>query len=315
VSLLKYLACNSVPETLWEPLVEDVGRRSFSYVLRQGCSGLAQEELDGWFQALHPSNVGTGPAAWTDAAYQGQQLLRKTAWYVWPPCHCAYDYADTHQAILTEPRMRAAVEQISARVAEVCGVADNPPNSVNLNFYPPGGGVGWHSDDEPLFDGLRRETAIISLSLSERGGADGLGSRWFEVRLKRPFARGGRRGAGKKEEEQLRAVELRHGDLMTMEGLFQLYYLHSAWPGDRTDLLEAPGRSAHGERINLTWRWVVQHASGCPSTASAAKGAEVSGERAKPVPDDVCWDYMRGACWRGQRCRWRHPVEGSDSGS
>jgi len=312
VLLLKSSPAAAGAGALWEPIVEDPGRRSFAYVLRGRNSGLTEEELGEWFEALHPGSVGTGASAWTDAAYRGQRLLRKTAWYVWPPCRCAYDYADTHQAILSEPRFRAAVERISARVAEVCGVASDPPNSVNLNFYPPGGGVGWHSDDEPLFDGLKRETAIISLSLCERGGVDGLGNRWFEVRLKRPFARGASRGA-----EEMRAVELRHGDLMTMEGLFQLYYLHSAWPGDRTDLLEAPGRSAYGERINMTWRWVVQHGSGCPLASASAEhtlrkpAREVCDGGLRPAPDDVCWDYLKGSCWRGQRCRWRHPTGNS----
>jgi len=227
-------------------------RNSFSYVLRREAGFFSDGELSDWFAALHPGAVGVGNGAWTAATFQGQELLRKTAWYVWPPCQCAYDYADTHQEIISDPSMCAAIEKVTARVVEVCGVQRHPPNSVNMNFYPPGGGVGFHSDDEPLFDGLARETTIISLSLAA-GGEGCAGSRWFEVRLKKP------------SKSEVRAMELQHGDLITMEGFFQRHYLHSAWPGDRLDLLEAPGRSAFGERINLTWRWIVQHGRDCPA--------------------------------------------------
>lgn len=254
----------------WKPFVEDVPRRSFAYVVPRESGALAPEDLERWFQALHPHKAGVGPGAWSDAHFRGRKLLRKTAWYVWPPCGCKYDYADTHQEVLSEPEMSEALEDISRHVFRACGVEDDPPNSVNLNFYPAGGGVGFHSDDEPLFDGLAREVAIISLSLSENGGADGLGSRWFEVRPKRAFG---------PQRCRPHAVELRHGDIMTMEGLFQLHYVHSAWPGDRDDVLEAPGRTAYGERVNLTWRWIVAHSEGCPchavSSANPRLGASL----------------------------------------
>ena len=105
---------------------------------------------------------------------------------------------------------------------------------------------------------MNQDIAIISLSLAEQTEDDSLGSRWFEVKLKR-LRRGG----------DVKAVELRRGDLMTMEGAFQQHYLHSAWPGDRDNILEAPGRSAFGERINLTWRWIVKHTPGCPANTEA----------------------------------------------
>lgn len=268
---------------------------------------LSQGEMDDWFQELHPQSLGVGNGAWTDAFFKGQVLLRKTAWYVWPPCQCAYDYADTHQDIVSNPLMYNVIHKISQRIFEVCGVQDNPPNSVNLNFYPPGGGVGFHSDDEPLFDGLRREAAIISLSLAEvpnRQPAESfekselahkeahpgmhvldrtaIGSRWFEVRLKRAFGK----------DRDVQAVELRHGDLMTMEGLFQLYYLHSAWPGDRNDTIEEAGRSAYGERINLTWRWIVQHMDGCP--LSASENAQSNGWRDRSERGKGRYGYSTG---------------------
>ncbi|CAK0804958.1 unnamed protein product [Prorocentrum cordatum] len=177
-------------DTRWEPLVEDGRRRSFSYVLRRHRTGLSEEELSRWFQALHPNNAGVGTGSWTDAAYQGRRLLRKTAWYVAPPCTCAYDYADTHQDVVTSPAFRGTIEEITVRVAEVCGLAD-PPNSVNQFSLP-----------RP---GLQRDTCIISLSLTEPGEVGcGVGSRWFEVKLKRAFCLGA-------ADRRTRAVELRWG--------------------------------------------------------------------------------------------------------
>ncbi|CAJ1436739.1 unnamed protein product [Effrenium voratum] len=203
------LLCELGPATLrqkWVPFVQDWPRQSFALVLPRESGALPEARLAEWFHRLHPQQLGQG--GWSSAHHQGQELLRKTAWLVWPPCECAYDYSDTRQEAASNPEMRAILEEITKYVAAACGVEDNPPNSVNLNFYPPGGGVGFHADDEDLFDGLRQATRIISLSLAE---SETLGKRFFEVRLKR----GG----------SVKAVELRHGDLMTMEGFFQKHYV------------------------------------------------------------------------------------------
>ena len=48
-------------------------------------------------------------------------------------------------------------------------------------------------------------------------------------------------------------VELAHGDLCTMEGLFQKHYQHAV--EQEYDKQEP--------RINLTWRWVVAHETQC----------------------------------------------------
>merc|ERR1719433_2637390 len=52
----------------WEAFVEEPKRRSFSYVLRREASGLKDEELERWFQNLHPRKLGVSVGAWTDAA-------------------------------------------------------------------------------------------------------------------------------------------------------------------------------------------------------------------------------------------------------
>ena len=56
-----------------------------------------------------------------------------------------------------------------------------------MNYYPAGAGIGMHSDDEFLFDGMRRYTTIVSLSLCADGGGTGggSGSRLFQVDLNR----------------------------------------------------------------------------------------------------------------------------------
>ena len=217
---------------------------------------------------------------------------------------CEYGYSDTWQRRATDPRLLAALREISAAVAATCGLATcldgddgaaacaaaaargHPAlNSVNLNYYPRGGGVGWHADDEFLFDALERDAAIVSLSLCD---APASGRRRFEVRLKKAFVGGGggaaRRAdadAARRNEESggaaaARALTLGHGDLMTMEGMHQLFYLHSVWPGDSRE--HRAHALTQGERINLTWRTIVRHLDGgeecrgmrCPLAASSS---------------------------------------------
>ena len=65
--------------------------------------------------------------------------------------------------------MRETLCQITRCVEAACGLqgcsaAQGGLNSVNLNYYPSGGGVGFHADDEFLFDGLRQHTVPPLLS-------------------------------------------------------------------------------------------------------------------------------------------------------
>lgn len=76
--------------------------------------------------------------------------------------------------------------------------------------------MGFHADDEFLFDGLNQDVTIVSLSLCEGG------HRRFLVTEKQ-----------KPDFSNSRQLDLGHGDIMTMEGLCQLFYLHAVWPGDR----------------------------------------------------------------------------------
>ena len=102
------------------------------------------------------------------------------------------------------------------------------PNACNLNYYQSGASsVDWHADSEEMFEGRIRHMTIISLSL----GA----SLTFQLKHIGPQA-------------NVKDVQLRDDDLLTMEGRMQYFYKH-----------RAPKAVADGPRINRTWRLVVQH--------------------------------------------------------
>eukprot|EP00415_Alexandrium_ostenfeldii_P003916 UN3916 len=98
--------------------------------------------------------------------------------------------------------------------------------------------VGWHADDEQLFQGRFRDCRIISLSL----GAP----RNFELRLNWPQDG---------DKEPLVRLPLGNGDICTMEGMAQKHFQHRV---PRED-------NVVGARINLTWRWIVKHGPCCPA--------------------------------------------------
>ena len=100
--------------------------------------------------------------------------------------------------------------------------------------------VDWHSDDESLFHSKYEDCLVISLSLGE--------SRKFEMKLlDDDFTVDN--NTNNVPETKTTQIILRHGDLMTMEGLFQKYYIHRV---PKSILAEKP-------RINLTWRWIKEH--------------------------------------------------------
>ncbi|CAE8643993.1 unnamed protein product, partial [Polarella glacialis] len=159
---------------------------------------------------------------------------RRTAWMVKPPCTCAYGYGGFCVQPTPFPDW---MEELMRECMPLCGFPDSRtwPNSCNFNFYHDGhGSVGWHSDDEKLFQGRNRDCLIISLSLGE--------ARTFMLRC------------GSWEE----SLWLKGGDLCTMEGLTQKYYRHCAPKEFDSDM---------GPRINLTWRWIVAHTDDCPASA------------------------------------------------
>ena len=108
------------------------------------------------------------------------------------------------------------------------------PTAANLNLCRVWNScVGWHRDDEPLFG----ECGEAKLTVSVSFGSFTL-FKW--------------KGQSCPDDEA-HLCWLGHGDILVMDGQCQDEFLHCASPAGR-DL----------ERINVTFRWIKQHASSCP---------------------------------------------------
>ena len=106
----------------------------------------------------------------------------------------------------------------------------------------------------------RRKDRDASLSSPHKDPSSLFGARKFLIK---------RQKADETEDETqdkyddaalMHEVILKHGDIITMEGMFQNHYYHSVWPGDSQEHMDDP--FVQGERINLTWRTIVQHLDG-----------------------------------------------------
>ncbi|CAK8997871.1 Alpha-ketoglutarate-dependent dioxygenase alkB homolog 3 (Alkylated DNA repair protein alkB homolog 3) (mAbh3) [Durusdinium trenchii] len=228
VTGLKLIGEEAPSNLSWHYVLKDETTRSFVGFLprtlsQDVCSSFFEKALEGakWLQPSGPN----GP------------IPRKTAWMVYFDCTCTYRYG----RIEVEPqRYPPWMCTLMHWVMPCCGINEQKdwPNSCNLNLYQDGSAsVGWHADDEHLFQGKNRDCRIISLSL----GA----TRSFELR--RNWS----------EADTIR-LPLTAGDLCTMEGMVQKHLQHRV---PREDQVRAP-------RINLTWRWIVRHSPGCPARRS-----------------------------------------------
>jgi len=135
---------------------------------------------------------------------------------------------------------------VQAITTDIFGKLDMPiPDSVNLNLYQDGQqSVNWHADDEPLFacDDVR----IFSLSLGQ--------AREFQIVSKENMKSSGtaKFKFGKSQiPRNVIATNLGAGDFLIMAGGMQNFYLHRI-PADSSTL----------PRVNLTWRYIKQHACG-----------------------------------------------------
>jgi len=220
----------------WVTCVSDDANRSWMY--------LADKKQD-----IHVSDLQTllSGVKWINVAGSpGGAVTRKTMWWVKEGCKCPYNYG-THR-VEAEP-FPDWFKDMSKRWLSCLNLNDDTdrdsrfPDSVNLNLYENGSHiVAWHSDDEPIFRGKQQDTRIISVSL----GAP----RKFQIGLRSPR----RGGILKPEKGSTQSFTLGHGVLSTMEGLFQKHYLHQI----------AKGGVTGGPRINATFRYIEEHAVGCP---------------------------------------------------
>ena len=158
---------------------------------------------------------------------------RYAAWFVDEHCQC--DYAYSHLSFkphIFPEWFRKITDSVMAKIIDKSAIKSSP-NSCNVNYYDPCDSVGWHSDDEPLFESTEKDCLIISLSLGE--------SRMFQIKSK--------------SSENISKIQLNSGDLLTMEKRFQKFYKHCV-PKDF-------GTQNRGPRINFTWRWITKHNNNC----------------------------------------------------
>ena len=151
-------------------------------------------------------------------------------------CTCPYKYGGiTVQAEAYPPWMH----ELSSLILNQCRANGWPegeakPNCCNANLYEGGQhACGWHSDNEPLWG--EGDTIIISLSL---GTPRKFKCRMINRRLK---------------EEDPAPLVLGDGDLCVMAGAFQRHLEHMV-PFEN---------SVEGVRINLTFRYLIQHTNQC----------------------------------------------------
>lgn len=212
----------------WSYPVADESRRCFAGYLR--CP-FPQQETSIFFQAVRDGTT------WVQPEGPNGPIPRKTAWMVGAGCECQYRYGRIEVSHIPYPPWMIALMQ---RTMPYFGLQDPSqwPNSCNLNLYDDGGmSVGWHSDDEKLFQGKNSDIQILSLSLGVK--------RKFELRANWP----------EEGERPLQVMMLGDGDLCTMEGMTQKHFQHRV-PKEG---------NVQGPRINLTWRWVVMHTPQCPA--------------------------------------------------
>eukprot|EP00931_Biecheleriopsis_adriatica_P097990 TRINITY_DN7188_c0_g1_i1.p1 TRINITY_DN7188_c0_g1~~TRINITY_DN7188_c0_g1_i1.p1 ORF type:complete len:469 (+),score=98.64 TRINITY_DN7188_c0_g1_i1:78-1409(+) len=215
------------PEHLgWQYVLKDESRRCFVGLNKRilekiGCPPFFETARDNtdW---IHPEEA------------HGRKIPRKTAWMVSAGCNCSYCYG----RFFVDPQEYPPwMKKLMQWIMPCCGIYDPSdwPNSCNLNLYEEGNmSVGWHADDEQLFQGKFRDCTIISLSLGS--------TRSFEVRANYS-----------EDSSQNVNLMLGDGDLCTMEGMVQKYFQH-----------RVPRENSTGPRINLTWRWILKHTPRCP---------------------------------------------------
>ena len=195
-------------------MLQDNMRRSFLSYKSNPFSGVL---INSWYYDC------INRLPWERPWVNDKPLNRKACWLTLPGICTPYKYGGMEWPSHNMPGWFQAVTK---HVMQECGVTQLP-NSCNANLYEHEEDVvGWHADDEPLFQATVQDALIISLSL----GA----SRTFAYRLNT-------------QPNLEHTIRLKDGDLCTMEGMMQKHYKHA--------ILKEKGKTE--PRINLTWRWIV----------------------------------------------------------
>eukprot|EP00927_Polykrikos_kofoidii_P028043 TRINITY_DN24544_c0_g1_i2.p1 TRINITY_DN24544_c0_g1~~TRINITY_DN24544_c0_g1_i2.p1 ORF type:complete len:978 (-),score=143.05 TRINITY_DN24544_c0_g1_i2:117-3050(-) len=228
LALLGEKARETMPGVHWSYPLNDANRRSYLGCLQ--CP-FKPETTKEFFETIKNGTE------WMQPEGKLGVMPRKTAWMVKEGCTCNYRYGGIEVEGKAFPPWML---DIMSKTLVYFGMS-NPkdwPNACNLNLYEDGGhSVGWHSDDERLFQGKFQDVRILSLSLGSK--------RKFEIRANWPG----------ESEKPFRTVFLDNGDLCTMEGMTQKHYQHRV-PKEG---------NVQGPRINLTWRWTIKHTPRCPT--------------------------------------------------
>jgi len=216
----------------WTSALSDEYRRSFVSFRKKAFTPATLQE---WFKLLSQRLCWIRPRTHVPKSEDqggkgsGKLMPRRACWLTEQGCSCNYEYGGQQSAPMTMPDWFL---DLTEKVSRACGLEERP-NSCNANFYETGtDSVAWHADDEALFDSVRNDVLIVSLSLGV--------SRSFELHP---------------QDDPLKVTQLvlENGDLMTMEGLLQKHYRHRV----------PRSKDVCGPRINLTWRWVTKHHKRC----------------------------------------------------
>eukprot|EP00439_Symbiodinium_sp_Y106_P080680 s33_g19.t1 len=140
----------------WQYPFWDDSRRSFAGLLR---SPWTPQQCSQFYTMIQN---GTN---WIQPVGEKGPMPRKTAWLVRKGCECSYSYGPFEVPPAEFPPWMV---QLMSEVMPFCGFTSigEWPDCCNLNLYTDGAStVGWHSDDEALFQGRYQDITIISMSL------------------------------------------------------------------------------------------------------------------------------------------------------
>merc|ERR550534_569650 len=198
-------------------------------------NGISVELLAQWWKTilLH--------CEWLNPSITERTIPRLVCWLTDKGCSCTYNYSGAVPRPVNKPQWLVDIGRVIMKILGWEGQLEDP-TACNINLYRDGDDcVGWHADDENLFGGLVGNCLIMSLSLGQ--------TRTFQIKLKDVH----------NEYNPPISIRLDHGDICTMEGLMQRFYWHRV----------PPNTSESNPRINLTFRWIVNHRKTCPKSWQA----------------------------------------------